>query len=104
MFEGIYARIIAGVAAAAAVIGLGLYIHSLQTKLDNRNNTIAVLNFQIETMTKAQKKQTETTEKTVTKVITLPPEVKTVIQTVHDTPAAKNCTPPQYPENVLESF
>jgi tRNA A37 N6-isopentenylltransferase MiaA len=104
MLEGIYAKIIAAVLAVLAVGGTALYIHSLQTKLHNRDQTISILNYQITTMTTAQKNQTEGTTKTVEKVVTLPPEVKTVIQTVHDTPAAKNCTPPQYPENVLESF
>lgn len=70
---------------------------------ETRQVEVIHLQDQINTMTSTQDTQTKTSTQTVTKVIQLPGTVSTVIKQV-DVPVPSDCSTPNYPQTVKDSF
>jgi hypothetical protein len=109
-------------AGGAAVLGVVFGYHVMDGKIhkyhtmyncaefatDCEKNTKIVkvpeLQADIVLMKRAQSNQIAASQKAVDKIVYLPAKTKTVIKEVHDTPVPKDCTSPEFPQDVKDSY
>lgn len=104
--------LIAGAVAVASITATIAYqnheVHTWHLRYNTLNiadqKAIASKDAEIADMVNAQKNQTNITAGNVTKVVTVPGPVQTVVKTIHDAPEPPNCATPTLSEDDTNAF
>ena len=102
-----YAFIAGGVvvlAIAGGIAALDMDLRHYKKLYANDEVRIGVLQDRINGLTSTQNTQTGTSQQNVTKVITLPGKVQTVVKTIHDAPLPADCATPTLTQEAKDSF
>lgn len=98
-----------GAAIVLALIGGTFYyqdrqIHHYHTLFDNEHTKTIQLQDQLNVVLARQADQSTKTTQNVTKVVTVPGPVQTVVKTIHDAPEPVDCSTPPLSDEVKNAF